>query len=439
MNSLNLRIAEWQTLQPDPGSPTAGASLGDDPMVQDLSRRLSESGILEVLELRRGLSVRSSSFVGRVRLGHIEITVVPKLRTNALLKLLRYAYGLRDLRLFPTTAISTQATGLQDILVWQLIEEGEDLLVRGLRRAYMRLEESLSSPRGRIDFRALTAQGAAVEATLPCIHHRQVEDSLINQVLLAGLRSATTLDVDRSLRIKAGRLANLIAESVSLIRLDQQVFRRLQVEMDRTTRAYEPAVSLIRILAGAQGVSLAGELHLRIPGFLFDMNRFFQALVGRFLTDNLTDVSIRPEHRLTGMLAYAPGWNPRRRKAPVPRPDFLISRGTKVVAILDAKYRDLWAHPLPAEMLYQIAIYATMHEDGTATILYPAAHEQANEARIEVRGPLDGKRCALVALRPVLLDRLEELVTAKPTATILRQRRLFAREMVFGPSSHRAN
>ena len=76
--------------------------------------------------------MRSTSFVGRVRLGEIEITVVPKLPTNALLKLLRYAYGLRDLRLFPATTIS-QATGLQDILVWQLIEEVKELLGRGLR------------------------------------------------------------------------------------------------------------------------------------------------------------------------------------------------------------------------------------------------------------------------------------------------------------------
>jgi hypothetical protein len=87
-------------------------------------------------------------------------------------------------------------------------------------------------------------------------------------------------------------------------------------------------------------------------------------------------------------------------------------------------------------MLYQLAIYATVHEGGTATILYPTIHEQAEEARIEVRDPLGGRRRALVALRPVLLHRLERLVTAKPTATILRERRSLAREMVFWRSSH---
>ena len=102
------------------------------------------------------------------------------------------------------------------------------------------------------------------------------------------------------------------------------------------------------------------------------------------------------------------------------------------MAILDAKYRDLWENPLPRDMLYQLAIYAMSHEGGTATILYPTTHAQATEARIEVRDPLHGGRRALVVLRPVALERLEGLVSAKPTAAVLRERRSFARELVFG-------
>jgi hypothetical protein len=37
------------------------------------------------------------------------------------------------------------------------------------------------------------------------------------------------------------------------------------------------------------------------------MNRFFQALVGRFLTDHLLGLTVHSEHGLKGMVAYGGG------------------------------------------------------------------------------------------------------------------------------------
>jgi len=431
--NITLRLAEWQIASPASGSPTQGLGLGNDPAVQDLARRLSDSRMLEVQELREGLFVRSTSFVGRVRLGEVEITVVPKVLSETLLTLLRYAYGLRNLHLLPTTTYGTQALGFQDLLVWQLVEEAQDLLARGLRRTYVKREEALASPRGRIDFQALAGRDCLVEATLPCVHHRREHDHLINRVLMAGLRLAASVAADRGLRIRARRLADLLGESISPTRLDRGVFRRLAGEMDRMTRAYEPAVSLIRILREAGGVSLGEEeAGPRLPGFLFDMNRFFQALLARFLSDNLSEYVVRSEHRLAGMLSYMPGWNPRRSQAPTPRPDFAVMRGDHAVAILDAKYRDLWENPLPRDMLYQLAIYAMIHDGGTATILYPTTHSRATEARIEVRDPLHGERRALVGVRPVDLATLERLIITRTSPETIRERQRYALWLALG-------
>jgi 5-methylcytosine-specific restriction enzyme subunit McrC len=432
VSGMAVRLAEWETVSPVPGSRTEALNLGDDSSVRDLARRLAEDRLLEVVELRAGLAVRSTSFVGRVRLGEIDITVIPKLGPDSLLKLLRYAYGLRDLKLLPLTIQPTQVLGLQDILVWQLIEEVKELLARGLKRAYVRQDEPLVSPRGRIDFQRLVANGAVAVETLPCIHHRRDENTLINRALLSGLRLVASLDVDRSLRVRAERLTGFLGDSVLPIRLDHHAFRRLEGKMDRTTKPYEPALSIIRILAESGGLSLSGRTGPRLPGFLFDMNRFFQALVGKFLADNLQDLTIHLEHRLKGVLAYVPGWNPRNHQAPVPRPDFLVTKNQRAVAILDSKYRDLWENPVPRDMLYQLAVYAMIHECGMSAILYPTTNAQATEARIEVRDPQSGGRRALVTLRPVRIDRLEAAIYSTATATVLRERRSLAREMVFG-------
>ena len=437
--ATNVRLREWDSWVPQPGAEGWEVFLEDGSPAQETARRLTAEDRLSVVETRHGLAVGSKSYVGRVRLGDVTITVRPKLRGLPLWNLMRYAFDLRALHRYDDAAYEAEPEAFQDVVIARLVDEASELIARGLHRTYRAREGALSSPRERIDFVALARQSTQT-ATLPCRYHVRSEDCPVNQVLRAGLVLAASLAVDSELSVHCRRLEAQLGETVGLVGLNRGTFAQLAAEQSRLTRAYRPALELVHLLADSSGIGLdGGEEGAALPGFLFDMNRFFQRLLSRFLHDALPGYVVSDEESLYGMMRYAPAHNPRGKRSPAPRPDFIVRRGSKVVSMLDAKYRDLWEHDLPREMLYQLAIYALSREmpggaaaTASSVILYPTLAAGAREARIEICDPVRGRERATVVLRPVEMNELSRLVALPPTAASPDAQRRFALQMCFG-------
>lgn len=428
----SITLSEWQTLGPENCEQLRGRFLDGSDAVRSVASVLRDSGKLELTELRSGLRIRAFSHVGRVRVGNLNITVLPKLRGSSLLTLLRYAYGFRRLTFVSDTSHFSEPCGFEDLLVAQLNAEAQELLSRGLQRSYVARQDRLASPRGRIDIQRLAVDAGKITATLPCRHYPRVEDTLLNRVLIAGLNLAGSLASHISLRRESKRLATQAQEQISPIALNSTVMNQVSRKMTRLTNSYEPAMSIIRLLVEAQGVTLKGEpITSKLPGFMFDMNALFQALLSRFLRENLPGYSVLDEHSLKGMMRYDPNFSPPRR-SPTPRPDYVVQRGKTTYSILDAKYRDIWENDLPRHMLYQLVVYAVSHQDNPrSTILYPTFNSAAREARIEVTDPVHGRTIGQVCLRPVNLSLIESLISGR-SSTAQQKRIAFATELAIG-------
>ena len=236
------------------------------------------------------------------------------------------------------------------MLIALLAAEVEELLHRGLARRYVPLSEKLESPRGHILIDQVIRQGGVREARLPCRHFERRADWHLNQVLRAGLEAAARMAEDRDLRRHVHQLSSMFGDVERLVRLGTDDIDRAERDLTRLTAACRPALTIIRLLHDTLGIAFdSGQQPSRMPGFLFDMNVFFQRLLSRFLHDNLASARIADELAIRNLFAYAPDANPRQRRAPAPRPDYALFYDKVLHGFLDAKYRDVWERSLPAD------------------------------------------------------------------------------------------
>lgn len=426
-------MSEWETRGPDNCPELAGRFLDSSQATAAVVDRINGSRLLQITELRKGIEIRAFSHVGRVRIGDLQVTIRPKITGASLLKLVRYAYGFRRLHLVSRTSHLVDSGGIEDLLIAQLNCEVQELISRGLRREYVATSERLSSPRGRIDIGRMARDGGTVTASLPCRYHPRVEDTPLNQTLLAGIRLAASITGELELGRDSLRLASQLDEQVTRIHLDRHVLDRIEMKLNRLHAAYGPALSIIRLLMDSQGVVLEGKADSTpLPGVLFNMNAFFQALISRFLRDNLPEHTLQDERQLKGMMSYNLNFHRPSGKSPTPRPDFAVMQGGKVCALLDAKYRDLWAKSLPPQMLYQLAVYAiSQQQRPQSTILYPTSSPLAKEVRIDINDPLHHRHLGQVCLRPVPLGRMAALIEDL-TPSARREQEDLARRLAFG-------
>lgn len=86
-------------------------------------------------------------------------------------------------------------------------------------------------------------------------------------------------------------------------------------------------------------------------------------------------------------------------------------KGSKVVCLLDAKYRDLWETKLPSGWLYQLSIYAVSGiGNNNSKILYPSMSKAAKLQKIDIKNPVNGNKYAEVMIQPVSLHQVAEFI-----------------------------
>ncbi|MCA9140604.1 MAG: hypothetical protein KDB00_27720 [Planctomycetales bacterium] len=85
-----ITLQEWKTKDPSNCEELRDRFLDRSVVTESVLTTLSESKLLEIVELRTGLRISAFSHVGRIQIGDLQITILPKIRGASFLNLLRY-------------------------------------------------------------------------------------------------------------------------------------------------------------------------------------------------------------------------------------------------------------------------------------------------------------------------------------------------------------
>jgi 5-methylcytosine-specific restriction enzyme subunit McrC len=371
-----LALSEWEERSAADEPALRGLFL-DTPHAARAAEALRAQG-LQVREGRLGLSIRAGQYVGMVQLGPLLLTIRPKLPTDELWYILSYALGLDRLPDHPPIGVVLPEAPFSDLLCLALLQEAERLWRTGLRRDSVRPKEWLTSPRGRLDAAALAHALPLTSAELPCEHYVRTADIPENRFVRSGLRLASGVAYSPALRtalLSAERRWGTMCGSAPL---SVGTLRAAERRLTRLTAGYAPVLRVLNLLYAGAGTpdSLdaleAGSLHL--PGRLWNMALLFERFVTRFLEEHLPGEQVERQEPLHGFYRVIAG--PWGLSTPLPRPDLVVRRAGRTVAVLDAKYRDMANEGLTREILYQMTVYAVAHGIGAqdtmrAVVLYP--------------------------------------------------------------------
>lgn len=402
-NKVNLK--EWDSKF------LPGCTLKSKECIEN-AKLLNERGIIEILELKDGLQINSNSYVGKIVLDDILIVVEPKINGIPLYNLLRYAFALSNIKIFEHARHGLEKYSFVDILIYELYIETEDLLRKGVSKNYIKIEDNITSPKGKIDLIKLSRKGGLIDDKLPCKYFYRCEDTVLNQIILSGLKLSITLVSDNELKLKLERLASSFEKSVSSILLNKVNLQKAKSSINRLSERYNPILEIINILFESNGIDNNNfDNTINLHGYFFDMNFFFETLIGKLLSNCIDSYEIKNQHNLKDMFIYNPSHNPKRRRSPLPRPDFALMNNGKIIKLFDAKYRDLWENNLPREMLYQLSVYAISSvTDKSATILYPSITDIPILQKIDIKEPIYNRNIGSVNLQPINLTKISLLI-----------------------------
>ncbi|MDQ6771319.1 MAG: McrC family protein [Gemmatimonadota bacterium] len=325
------------------------------------------------------------------------LEVLPKTERNQdvassrglLLRLLRAA---GPSQIFRHLQVSQRLYGgpLLEIFIAALFDEVANVIRSGLLRQYRKHEEDIAVVRGRINFTYQAVRLWNRPDVLACKFDDLTVDNKWNRVVKSALRDVRPWITSSLLRRRWSELI-VVFDEVADFSFESADLR--DMFLDRQAIRYKEVLSWARLIFALLTPEVRGGKD-PAPGLLFDMNLLFQTVVvSLFRRECQTSPNIEVLSQDTGR--YLGDESTTRITVLALRPDLVIKKGGKVVAVADAKWKEPFRNEegfvIPsAEDAYQMHAYSTAYECRSLLLAYPCFqwHASTKPTAISLAGAL---------------------------------------------------
>lgn len=272
--------------------------------------------------------------------------------------------------------LARQSETLLDILIRIFAAKLREEVRRGFPRLYVACEDDLPALRGRVDVVRQFTANAVRPDRLACRF-----DTLVADTPLLRIMKATVVALGKHARA-TGTRRSLVELRHLLDEVSDVPIRALDwdVQLDRSNGRWRSLLALAKLfvkrdwqathhhVAGGEGITL-----------LFPMNDLFEAYVAALLRRALAGggIEVVAQGGLKKCLGeWAEGANCTGTRFQT-RPDIILRRGGRDVAIVDTKWKKLGEpenlkHGVSQADVYQLMAYARLYQCHDLMLLYPA-------------------------------------------------------------------
>ena len=364
---------------------------------------LGASRLVAVAPAGDGWEVTAAHTVGALDVAGLTVRVTPKVGIVQVLRLLARAHGVRHLRLDERTVGLAEDCGLTAVLAELFVQEARHALAAGPVRGYRSEEQTLPFVRGRLRVREQELRRFGAVVPLEVQVDEWTADTDENRRIVGAVRALLALpDVLAPTRQALRRVDRLLAD----VRLPPPGQPLPPWTPTRLTARLHQLLRLSDLVLARRSVEhVAGAV--AVAGFVVPMERLFEDLVARLLTE------LDDDTRLASQSGYAFDASGVLRI----RPDLVLRRDGRDIAVADTKYKVLDdAGRLRHEDAYQLLAYCSRLGLPVGHLIYASGNLPAmpyvlrgsdvvlHVHKIDMDQPVDELELAVATLRVNLLE-----------------------------------